>query len=51
MYNILSQLIFETKTSTNENYMEYYTNKIKPDTYIIKMRTQNGTLSKKVLIE
>lgn len=51
MYKTLSQLIFETKTSTKENYLEHNAGIMKPRTYIIKMNTQKGTISKKVLIE
>jgi hypothetical protein len=50
IYNILGQSVFKNYNETNKNYMEYKTKNIVSGVYIIKMKTDNTTISKKVLI-
>jgi hypothetical protein len=51
MSNILGQTITDIKNITNENYKEIEVKNLSSGTYIIKLRTDNGTISKKVLVE
>ncbi len=51
MFNILGQSLFQFDTNTVDNYIEYKANQIKTGTYIIKIKTEYGKLSKKVLIK
>jgi trimeric autotransporter adhesin len=49
--NILGQSIYKFKNSSSKNYLEYKTNQIKTGAYIIKIQTNEGSFSKKVLIK
>ena len=49
--NILGQSVYEFSIETNKNYIEHNTLKITTGTYIIKMKTDEGTISKKVLVK
>ncbi|GAA3622486.1 choice-of-anchor D domain-containing protein [Flavivirga jejuensis] len=51
VYNILGQSIYEFNTETNKNYIENKTPNIITGTYIIKMKTEAETISKKVLVK
>ena len=51
MSNILGQTITDIKNITNESYKEIEVKNLSSGTYIIKLRTDNGTISKKVLVE
>ena len=51
LVNILGQSIYNFNKKTNENYIEYKTNQIRTGTYIIKIETDEGVSSKKVLVE
>lgn len=51
MFNILGQALFNLKTSTTENYLEYNADQISTGAYILKIKTEYGKISKKVLIE
>ena len=51
IYNILGQSVFNFNKKTSENYLEYKTKHIKIGAYIVKMMTEEGTLSKKVIIK
>ena len=51
LFNILGQAIFEVNNNSNSDYLEFKTSKINSGTYIIKLKTQDGTVSKKVLID
>lgn len=51
LYNILGQSVFEVTNTSNENYLEFKTSKISTGTYVIKLKTDDGTVSKKVLID
>ena len=50
MYNVLGQMIFNYKTTTNERYITYSASHIQTGAYILKIVTENGTLTKKVLV-
>ncbi len=50
MYNILGQSIYKIDTNTNDNYLEFKTKHITTGAYILKIETENKTLSKKVLV-
>lgn len=51
IYNILGQSIFKSTNSTTEKYIEQKTKNIAIGTYVIKLKTDFGVVSKKVLIE
>ena len=51
IYNILGQSVYNFNKKTSENYLEYKTKHIKVGAYIVKMTTEEGTLSKKVIIK
>ena len=51
MSNILGQSITVIKNITNESYKEIEVKNLSSGTYIIKLRTDNGSISKKVLVE
>jgi hypothetical protein len=51
LFNILGQSILEVTTKDNSDYLEIKTNKITAGTYIIKLNTEDGVVSKKVLIK
>ncbi len=51
MLNILGQSLFKFQTHTNENYLTYNASQIKTGNYILKIKTEYGTISKKVLIK
>ena len=51
MFNILGQSIFETDDVPSTDYVEYKVGNLSTGTYILKINTQNSTLSKKVLVE
>ncbi len=51
MFNILGQALFKFTTNTTENYIEYNAKQIKTGAYILKINTEYGKISKKVLIE
>ena len=51
VFNILGQSIYKFKTSNHENYITYKTKRINTGTYIIKLKTDQGILSKKILIK
>ncbi|MDO5971717.1 LamG-like jellyroll fold domain-containing protein [Flavivirga aquimarina] len=51
VYNILGQSVFNFNENTSKNYLEYNTEHIKPGAYIVKTTTENGILSKKVIIK
>ena len=46
MYNVLGQMIFNYKTTTNERYITYSASHIQTGAYILKIVTENGTLTK-----
>ncbi len=50
MYTILGQSIFNFDKSTSAHYTEHKIKQIKPGTYVIKIKTEDGIGSKKVLI-
>ncbi|WJJ98177.1 choice-of-anchor D domain-containing protein [Algibacter luteus] len=51
LYNVLGQSIFNQTNNENSDYLEFKTNKIQAGTFIIKLNTEDGIVSKKVLIE
>lgn len=51
MFNILGQSLFKFKTDTTDKQLEYKANQINAGTYILKLETEYGTVSKKVLIK
>lgn len=51
LLNILGQSIFEFKHIQNQNYQKFKTKHLNAGTYIIKVETKEGTVSKKVLIK
>ncbi|MDD7888121.1 LamG-like jellyroll fold domain-containing protein [Flavivirga sp. 57AJ16] len=50
MFNILGQSLWQFEPKTNVNYIEYSANQIKTGSYILKIETKDGKVSKKVLI-
>lgn len=51
VYNVLGQSIYEFNSKSSENYIEHKTKSITAGVYIVKMKTDNGVLSKKILIK
>ncbi|WP_418603151.1 LamG-like jellyroll fold domain-containing protein [Hwangdonia sp.] len=51
MINILGQSLFKFKISSNDDYLKYKASQIKAGTYVLKIETEYGKLSKKVLIK
>ncbi|WP_282136593.1 choice-of-anchor D domain-containing protein [Seonamhaeicola maritimus] len=51
VYNILGQSVYVFEKIKSDNYQEFKTRNINPGTYIIKVNTVDGTLSKKVLVQ
>lgn len=51
MFNILGQSLFRFNTDTKDNHIEYRADQIKTGNYILKIETEYGELSKKVLIK
>lgn len=51
MFNILGQALFKFQTNTSENHLEYSANQITTGNYILKIETEFGLISKKVLIK
>ncbi|AUP78021.1 LamG-like jellyroll fold domain-containing protein [Flavivirga eckloniae] len=51
MFNILGQSLFKFQTNTNKKHLSYNASQIKTGSYIVKIQTEYGTLSKKVLIK
>jgi len=51
IFNILGQSMFKFISGTNENYLEFKTKHIQTGAYLIKIKTEDGTVSKKVLIK
>ena len=50
MFNILGQALFKFQPNTNQNHIQYNANQIKPGNYILKIETEFGMISKKILI-
>ncbi|MEW4925482.1 LamG-like jellyroll fold domain-containing protein [Algibacter sp. 2305UL17-15] len=51
LYNILGQSVYNFRTNSNEKLIEHRVKQIKAGVYIIKLNTENETISKKVVIE
>ena len=51
LINMLGQTIYTIKDIPGTNYSEFKTKNISSGTYTIKLNTETGTLSKKVLVE
>ncbi|MEO6346989.1 MAG: LamG-like jellyroll fold domain-containing protein, partial [Aquaticitalea sp.] len=51
LFNILGQSVYSTKKIENATYSEYKVKNLKTGTYIVKMITEMGSISKKVLVK
>lgn len=51
MINILGQSLFKFEINANNDYLKYKASEIKTGTYILKIKTEYGKVSKKVLIK
>lgn len=51
LFNILGQTVYSIKDIPSINYSEFKINNISSGTYIVKLHTETGTLTKKVLVE
>lgn len=51
LYNVIGQNIFEIKTNNNNSYIEYSTNQLKSGIYILKVDTDLGEISKKIMVQ
>ncbi|MEZ4803440.1 MAG: LamG-like jellyroll fold domain-containing protein [Gelidibacter sp.] len=51
MFNVIGQSVMTIKPIENSNYSEYKVKNLSAGTYIVKLITENGTTSKKVLVE
>ncbi|MDO5981846.1 LamG-like jellyroll fold domain-containing protein [Flavivirga spongiicola] len=51
MFNILGQSLLQFEPKTNTNYIEYNVSQIKTGSYILKIETKDGKISKKVLVK
>ncbi len=51
MYNVLGQSVIKLNTKSTKNYLEYSTSQIKTGVYALKIETEFGKISKKVLVK
>jgi hypothetical protein len=51
MLNVLGQSVYRLNDISSENYSEIKTRNLKVGSYIIKLETEEGTLTKKVLVQ
>lgn len=51
VYNLLGQSIYEFSSQSYKNYIEHKAKSITAGVYIVKMKTDQGVLSKKILIK
>ncbi|MBT8273327.1 MAG: T9SS type A sorting domain-containing protein, partial [Bacteroidia bacterium] len=51
MFNILGQTIYSVEAASNSDYAEYEVSNLSTGTYVLQLNTENGILSKKVLVE
>lgn len=51
MINILGQTLFKKDIDSNDDYLKYNASQMKTGTYVLKIETEFGKLSKKVLIK
>ena len=51
MYNIIGQSIIRTNNAFSESYLEIRTSPLSAGSYIIKLETLDGNISKKVLVQ
>ena len=51
LFNILGQNVYSVDVNNSSDYAEYEVSNLSTGTYIIKLNTVSGTISKKVLIE
>ncbi|MDO5971711.1 LamG-like jellyroll fold domain-containing protein [Flavivirga aquimarina] len=51
MFNILGQSLFKFQTNSNEKHLEYNASQIKTGNYILRIKTEYGVISKKILIK
>ena len=50
MFNILGQSVYKLNENTNQSFIEYKPKQLSTGAYIIKLSTENGIVSKKVII-
>ena len=51
LYNLIGQSILFSEINSIHNFIEYKTNNIQRGIYIIKIKTNNGVISKKLIIK
>ncbi|NNC46647.1 MAG: T9SS type A sorting domain-containing protein, partial [Winogradskyella sp.] len=51
MYNILGQSVYQNQNPVTGNYQEYSVENLSTGTYIIKLYTDSGNFTKKVIIK
>ena len=51
MLNILGQTIYSVDHNSNSDHAEYKVSNLSTGTYILQINTNNGTVSKKVLVK
>ncbi len=51
MISILGQSLIQFEPKTNNDYIEYNATQIKAGSYILKIKTEDGNISKKVLVK
>ncbi len=51
MFNILGQALFNFQTNTNTKHLEYNANQITTGNYVLKIETEYGMISKKIMIK
>jgi trimeric autotransporter adhesin len=51
LFNILGQSVIKFNTIETKTYQELKTNKLNAGTYILKLNSPDGAISKKVLIK
>lgn len=50
IFNIVGQSVYKSNENTTQSFIEYKPKQISTGTYIIKLSTENGIISKKVII-
>ena len=51
MINILGQYVYSQNNTLNDSYMELKVANISPGAYVINIKTEKETITKKVIVE
>ena len=51
LLNILGQIVYKNNNKTNKDYIEFKINNLNSGAYIIKIKSENKNLTKKVVVD